>query len=137
MHEWALAEAVVRTADDFAEKKGLKRITKIAVELGKLQQISTETFRFAITQGIRPESKVTKKTKITIRQKGASMKCRNCQKVWSPKGIKGEMGEEISEAIHFIPEMAHAFMKCPKCGSHDFEVIGGRGVSVLSIKGTK
>ena len=47
------------------------------------------------------------------------------------------MTEEISEAIHFVPEMAHVYIKCKECGSPDFEVIEGRGVWLATIKGVK
>ncbi|MFC1454615.1 hydrogenase nickel incorporation protein HypA [Candidatus Undinarchaeota archaeon] len=135
MHEWALAEAVVRTADEFAEEKKLKEITEIQIELGKLQQISIPTFETAMREGTYLGSKVTKDTKFIISQKDAVLKCRNCDEKWSPDKIKEGLGKDISEAIHFIPEMAHAYIKCPKCGSHDFKVAEGRGVSVVSIKG--
>jgi hydrogenase nickel incorporation protein HypA/HybF len=48
-----------------------------------------------------------------------------------------EHGEETSEAVHFVPEMAHVYLKCPKCGSPDFEIAEGRGVWLASIKGRK
>jgi hydrogenase nickel incorporation protein HypA/HybF len=47
------------------------------------------------------------------------------------------MDKEVSEAIHFVPEMAHVYIKCPSCGSPDFEVVEGRGVWLQSIKGVK
>jgi hydrogenase nickel incorporation protein HypA/HybF len=39
-----------------------------------------------------------------------------------------------AEAVHFIPELAHAFLQCPSCGSPDFEMLAGRGVSIGSIE---
>ena len=45
--------------------------------------------------------------------------------------------EDVREAIHFVPEIAHTYIKCPKCGSPDFEVVQGRGVWLESIKGAK
>ena len=40
-----------------------------------------------------------------------------------------------NEAIHFIPELAHAFLECPSCQSPDFELLQGRGVSIGAIEG--
>ncbi|MEM4169637.1 MAG: hydrogenase maturation nickel metallochaperone HypA, partial [Thermoproteota archaeon] len=48
---------------------------------------------------------------------------------------KEELDENMLEAIHFLPEVSHAYVKCPNCGSPDFEVTGGRGVWIESIKG--
>ncbi|MCR6622962.1 MAG: hydrogenase/urease maturation nickel metallochaperone HypA, partial [archaeon YNP-LCB-024-027] len=63
----------------------------------------------------------------------AEMMCRKCGYKW--KFRSEGLSEDVKEAIHFIPEVAHTFMRCPKCGSPDFEVISGRGVWIESISG--
>jgi hydrogenase nickel incorporation protein HypA/HybF len=62
-------------------------------------------------------------------------KCRACGNEWSfeAQGLT----EDISEAIHFVPEMAHVYIKCTECESPDFEVSQGRGVWLATIKGVK
>ena len=35
----------------------------------------------------------------------------------------------------FLPEMAHTYLKCPKCKSPDFDIIAGRGVYIKNIIG--
>ena len=51
-------------------------------------------------------------------------------------GYDAEALDRINrEAVHFVPELARAFMGCPGCGSADFDVTAGRGVSVASIEG--
>jgi hydrogenase nickel incorporation protein HypA/HybF len=47
------------------------------------------------------------------------------------------LDEEAREAIHFLPEAAHAYIRCPKCGSPDFEILSGRGVWLESVRGLK
>ena len=49
--------------------------------------------------------------------------------------IKKKINEDESESIHFIPEAAFVHTRCPKCGSPDFEITAGRGVSITQIKG--
>ena len=39
MHEWALAEAVIKTASEIADKEGLKQVTEVTVKIGELQQV--------------------------------------------------------------------------------------------------
>ena len=51
--------------------------------------------------------------------------------------MKKKLNEDESEAIHFIPEVAFVHTRCPKCGSPDFEIQKGRGVSITQIKGEK
>ena len=40
-----------------------------------------------------------------------------------------------SESIHFVPELAHAFLRCPDCDGADFEVVAGRGVVLQELEG--
>lgn len=132
MHEWALAEGVVSTAARIAEEQGLEEITEITVSIGELQQIEHDIFRFALEQ-LRPP--IMKDTEFVFESIGARLKCRVCGGEWgfSPD----DLDEEVSEAIHFLPEVAHAYLSCPSCDSPDFEVLEGRGVFLASIKGVK
>jgi hydrogenase nickel incorporation protein HypA/HybF len=132
MHEWALAEGVITAADRVAKEQNIIEITEVRVVIGELQQIEHEIILFAFDQ-LRTER--MKKTKFVIETASAKFKCRNCGAEWTFKtaGLK----EEESEAIHFVPEMAHVYVKCPECGSPDFEVVEGRGVWLASIKGVK
>lgn len=132
MHEWALAEAVITTAMQIAEKEGLKQVTEVTVKIGALQDVEREIFRFALTQ-LKPES--LKNTKFRLTKSKASLKCRVCAHAWLFN--KTKLDKETAEAIHFVPEVAHTYIKCPKCGSPDFEILEGRGVWLDSIKGAK
>ena len=132
MHEWALAESVIATATQIAEKECLKEITEVEIKIGELQAIERPIFRFAINQ-IKPES--FRKTKFRITKAKSSLKCRVCATTWLFG--KKKLDKETAEAIHFVPEVAHTFIKCPKCGSPDFEIVEGRGIWIESIKGVK
>ncbi len=130
MHEWALAEGVVSTTARIAEEQGLEKVTEVTVSIGELQQIEHDVFRFALEQ-LRPP--IMKDAEFVFESIGAKLRCRVCGEEWgfSPD----DMDEEVSEAIHFLPEVAHAYLSCPSCGSPDFEVLEGRGVILSSIKG--
>jgi hydrogenase nickel incorporation protein HypA/HybF len=132
MHEWALAEGVVKTADKFAEDQGIEEITEVKIMIGELQQIEHDIIEFALDQLRTPRMK---NAKFVIETVSAGFKCRKCNQEW--KLETGKLDEETGEAIHFIPEMAHVYLKCPNCGSPDFEVTEGRGVWLASIKGRK
>lgn len=137
MHEWALADAVVSTAAKVAEKEKLSEITEIKIGLGQLQQIETNIFEFAIREIIRSQKTVFKKTKIVLQVQKAVMKCRNCGKKWASAAVVERLDSTDSEAIHFVPEVAHAYIRCPECKSPDFEIAQGRGVWINSISGEK
>jgi len=132
MHEWALAEAVVSTVLKIAREEGLKNINEVNIKMGELQQIEQEIFEFAISQ-LQPP--ILKNAKFTFETVKAELKCKVCGHQWSFNAEN--LGEEVSEAIHFIPEIAHTYIKCPKCGSPDFEISVGRGIWLESIKGVK
>jgi len=132
MHEWALAEAVIATAQQIAKKEGLKQVTEVSVKIGELQQIERSIFRFALAQ-IRPAN--FKEAKFHISSAKTTLKCRVCGNTWPFR--KEKLDKETAEAIHFVPEVAHTYVKCPRCDSPDFEITQGRGVWLETIKGAK
>lgn len=132
MHEWALAEAILTSAKELAEKEGLKEVTEITIRIGELQQVERSILRFAISEMKPP---LLKETKFHILKAKTRLRCRVCGTAWSFNG-KG-LDEATAEAIHFVPEVAHSYIKCPKCGSPDFEIASGRGVWLESVKGAK
>ena len=137
MHEWALAESILTTAVDAAEKEKLKIIKEIVIGLGELQQIETDIFEFALGEIIKEQGGKLTDVKIKIKSEKSNFVCNNCKHHWSFDDLKKGINEYESEAIHFIPEVAIVHSRCPKCGSPDFEITKGRGVSILSIKGEK
>ena len=132
MHEWALAEAILTSAKEVAEKEKLKEVTEVTVKVGELQQVERSILRFAISQMQPP---LFKNAKFRILKAETTLRCRVCGTAWrfNSKKVDGE----TAEAIHFVPEVAHSYIKCPKCGSPDFEIASGRGVWLESVKGAK
>ena len=133
MHEWALAEAVVSTASQMAIREGLRRVTEVRLKVGELQQIEIEILRFALSELKR--SSLLEEAEFIIETEKAELRCRVCGHKWFFR--KNEVDEDVAEAIHFVPEIAHAYIRCPRCGSPDFEVVRGRGVWLESVEGVK
>ncbi len=138
MHEWALAESILAASVEAAEKEKLKRITKVTVQLGELQQINKEIFKKALDDLMDThQNKLLKDTNIDINTEETELKCKNCGNIWKFSDIKKKLNPDESEAIHFIPEVAFVHSRCPKCNSPDFEILKGRGVTITQIKGEK
>ncbi len=137
MHEWALAESIVLAALDAAKSEKLKKITEINIQIGELQQIEQDIFEFAIQEIIKSHKKMLKNVKINIATEKSKLKCKICNHEWMFSDMKENLNEDESEAIHFIPEVALVHARCPKCGSPDFDIASGRGVSISSIKGER
>lgn len=134
MHEWALAESVIKSAVAHAGEQKLRRLKETGVVFGELQDIDREIFSFALDE-LRAQFRVAAGCKFKISVEPAAFRCKACSCEFPLKGLKKTKDE--SEFIHFVPEMAHTFLKCPKCKSPDFEIIRGRGVSINYIKGEK
>jgi hydrogenase nickel incorporation protein HypA/HybF len=132
MHEWALAEAVLASARKVAEKEKLKEILEVTVRVGELQQVERPILRFALSEMKTP---IFKCTKFRILKAKSTLRCRVCGATWQFDTKK--MDKTTAEAIHFVPEVAHSYIKCPKCDSPDFEIASGRGVWLESVKGAK
>lgn len=137
MHEWALAESILTAALESAEKEKLKKITEIKISIGELQQIEQDIFEFSLNEIIKSQGEKLKDVKIKIETEKSTLKCKSCENTWKFSDMKKKLNEDESEAIHFIPEVAFVHTRCPKCGSPDFEITTGRGVSITSIKGEK
>ncbi|USG99484.1 hydrogenase nickel incorporation protein HypA [Thermococcus argininiproducens] len=132
MHEWALADGIVRTAIEFARQHGKEKVLALRIVLGELQDVNQEILEFAINEIKRGTIAEGAELEFVIEE--AEFKCRNCETEWKLKDVKSGFDERIKEDIHFIPEVVHAFLACPKCGSRDFEVTKGRGVYLAAIK---
>ncbi|MFH1014180.1 MAG: hydrogenase nickel incorporation protein HypA [Thermoplasmatota archaeon] len=137
MHEWALAEAVITTALNVAKKENLKKITSVTVQLGELQQINEEIFRYALDEIVELHKKHFSKVTIDITIEKTSLQCNHCGHAWLFESVKNFLEDDEAEAIHFIPEVAFVHTRCPHCSSPDFRIIQGRGVSLVSIQGVK
>ena len=137
MHEWALAESIITAAVEAAEKEKLKKITEVVIQIGELQQIEQDIFEFALNEIIKVHGAKLKNTKICIETEKSMLKCKSCENEWSFSDMRKKLSEDESEAIHFVPEVAFVHTRCPKCGSPDFEIAVGRGVSISSIKGER
>ncbi len=127
MHEWALAEAIVEYVKKVINNR--RKVKRLVISLGELQSIDEEVLRFSITEIFKYEGISVEELKLI--EEEAVLKCRKCGYEWSLR--MAQLKDEVKELIHFVPEAAHSYLKCPKCGSRDFEVVKGRGVKVMEV----
>jgi hydrogenase nickel incorporation protein HypA/HybF len=129
MHEWALADAIVAAVSSELSKSGALGVREVVVLLGELQAADRQILAFAlrsVSQGTRihPDA-------FRLETEPAAFACGSCPKEW---GLDAGLTVEEREAVHLLPESAHAFLRCPACGSADFSIARGRGVTVSSIQ---
>ena len=136
MHELALADSVVKAALNVADDAGMDRIERIVVKVGELQQIERELFEFSLTSVLPAMDTRLAGVEFDVTEEPVRFQCRSCGAEYGrdEAGIDGD-GDQ-GEAIHFIPELSHAFARCPSCGSPDFEIRAGRGITLVRIEGS-
>ena len=135
MHEWALAEAVVESILEELEGRKVRSVDSVTLALGTLQNVDEAVFREGLTSFI-PSGFPLEEDRFSLVEEEAEFLCRACGKKWT-YSQEQTLEEDDRESIHFLPEAAHSFLSCPSCGSPDFEILKGRGVSITSIEITE
>ncbi len=128
MHEWALAESVLESVR--REAAG-RRVTRVDLRFGELQQVDREIFAAAL-EALAPQASLDPSV-FEVTADPAAFTCRRCGRTWK-LAESGRLSPEEREAVHFLPETALVFDCCPGCGSTDFAITSGRGVSVAAIE---
>lgn len=124
MHEWAIAEAVIKEVENLIHKN--MRLKKIRILAGELQNLDENILKQYMDMMIK---EVAPGLKYSIEREEAVFKCNVCGHIWQLRYVK--LSEDEREAVHFVPEAIHAYVSCPKCGSRDFTVVRGRGVRLV------
>lgn len=132
MHEWALAESVIKTVLKIAEESNMDRITAVKIKVGEMQQLEQDVFKSALLY-LKPDE--LKDAEFIVEIAETKLKCRACNHEWLFQ--KEGFEEDVLESMHFLPEVSHAYIKCPICRSPDFEIVEGRGVWIESVKGVE
>lgn len=130
MHEWALADAVIEATSSALAGRDPSCLRAVTVTVGELQAIDHEIFTFALTMLLKERPFRT--AVYHLETEPAGFRCGACEREWALAETHG-LTDETREAIHFLPEAAHAFVRCPSCGSPDYRVLKGRGVSIASL----
>ncbi len=126
VHEWALAESIVL----YIKQQGYASIKKLRVSIGVLQSIDKEILEYALRE-LAHEYGV-KIGEVELVDEYLLLKCSICGFEWSIN--PGEISEDVREAVHFIPEAIYAYYRCPRCGSLDYNIVKGRGVSEITVE---
>jgi hydrogenase nickel incorporation protein HypA/HybF len=131
MHEWALADAVVTSVVNALPGRDTRRLRSVQLLIGELQSVDREIFLFGLSTLLEPYG--VSPGVFSLETLKAELTCGGCSNRWGLDQDSSLSGEQ-REAIHFLPEAAHAFLRCPQCGSPDFSVTAGRGVSIGRIE---
>jgi hydrogenase nickel incorporation protein HypA/HybF len=134
MHEWALAEAVVAKTLEVARERGISTIREVVVGLGELQDVDRDAFEFGLVANQRTTAELAD-ARFVFEVDPARCACRPCGHEWALQDSLAALPEDERESIHLLPEVIHLYVVCPACGSPDFAIVGGRGVSLVAVNG--
>jgi hydrogenase nickel incorporation protein HypA/HybF len=127
MHEWALADAVAMAIRDSLGGRDPRSLARVELRVGELQAVDREILRFALKTILEPYG--IDAGRVTLGVEKAELLCRRCGRRWAIHEDES-LSDEQREAVHFLPEAVHAFLRCPSCNAADFSVEKGRGVRI-------
>lgn len=134
MHEWALAEAVVAKAAEVARERGIATVSEVVIALGELQDVDRPAFEQGLSI-VRRDAPELASARFVFETDHARCACRPCGHAWELRESLDALPEDERESIHLLPDVVHLYVTCPACSSPDFAIVGGRGVSLVSIDG--
>lgn len=135
MHELALADSVVKAALRAAEDSGIERIERVIVKVGELQAIERDLFEFSLTNVLPAQDARLEGVEFDVIEEKVRFRCRPCGREYGRSDVDIDADGDQGEAVHFIPELSHAYARCPECGSPDFDITQGRGIILERIMG--
>jgi hydrogenase nickel insertion protein HypA len=125
MHEWILAEGILKGALGAAKGGGIR---KLVLRIGEFRQINP-TLLVSILKEI---SKGTEAEgmEVEVETVRGRIECLDCGGEFSFDQLPLTTSQR--ECVHFFPSTLRAF-GCPKCGSPRLRVSGGRELEIKSI----
>ena len=117
MHELSMAQGILDSVLENAEKNNAKQVTQVVIEIGRLAMLNPEQVRFML--GVLKEDTIAANAEFVIEEIPAQIKCKDCD-------FEGEA--KIDDSDHYMP-----IIKCPKCDSYKVDVINGKDVIVKNI----
>jgi hydrogenase nickel incorporation protein HypA/HybF len=118
MHELSMAEAIVDTVMDVADKNNAQEILEVTIEIGRLTMLNPEQLKFLLD--VISEDTLLEGAEIIIEEVPVEIECRACE-------FTGLANTDDSD--HYL-----TVVRCPQCGEMDLEIVTGRECNVKTIK---
>jgi len=118
MHELSMADAMVKTVLDVAEKNDATEVLEVTIEIGKLTMLNPEQIKFLLD--VLVEDTLLEGADINIVEIPVELKCNSCEYTGSA---------DMDDSDHYL-----AIVKCPECGERNVEITAGRECNVKNIK---
>jgi hydrogenase nickel incorporation protein HypA/HybF len=112
MHEFSVIKNIIDIIDDTIKEKGIAKVTRVKLLIGKMRQIVPEVMQFAFEE----ETKGTliENAQLVMEFKSIIMKCNRCSDKF-----------EVLDNLYF----------CEKCQCADLSIVQGQELIIESIEG--
>jgi hydrogenase nickel incorporation protein HypA/HybF len=142
MHELGIAQSIVDYAVSEARARKAGRVVEVSVEVGELSLIERPILSNALR--MLRTGPLLEGCRFRVTTRKVSFTCRKCSSKWtmdeaarqldkvpSDLRVREPEGEEVP--LHFLPSLYPAFVRCPKCGSADIDVVAGEDVRIMKL----
>ncbi len=114
MHEWTIADNLVRLAGEAARREGLAEVSSVYVRVGVLRQVIPETLKTAFSR-LAGETDLAG-AELKVEEVPLAVKCRGC-------GSR-KAGDDLA-------------FTCGDCGGTDLEIVSGDELMPDSMEGER
>ncbi len=118
MHELSMADAIVKTVIEAAEKNDAIEVLEITVEIGQMTMLNPEQIMFMVE--VLSEDTILQGAKFHMEEIPIEIECESCE-------FKGKI--EFEGIDHYAP-----IINCPQCEGRKLSVTAGRECNVKNIK---
>jgi hydrogenase nickel incorporation protein HypA/HybF len=110
MHEFSIAEAIVRATEQVVQANGGGRVEQIHLRIGELRQVVPDALLFAFD--ILKQDTPLSEACLQWETVPAQVRCKACGTDYHPKDV---------------------FWECPSCGAVGAEVVAGEEMEIVAI----
>ena len=130
---------------DYARSRDGVRIISATVKVGTLTMIDPQTMREALAM-ISKEAGI-EGVEFKVERAETHFTCMKCGTDWTFNDVEGDLKANVPDDLlisdesgekdmpmHYFPELVHAWMRCPKCGSNDYRMTEASGVILDKVE---
>lgn len=127
MHELAICETIIRVVEEEAKKRGMKKVSRVKLKIGKMQAFDKENLNLSL---LGQTSKLFSNVNFDIDEVPVELECTACHKNFLDERFDDmSFAHKISHAPAFYVVPA-----CPACGCDKPKLIAGNELLVVSIE---
>jgi hydrogenase nickel incorporation protein HypA/HybF len=123
MHEFSIADEIVKNVLETAKKNKGKKVLSIQLEIGELTHLNGEQVSFWVKELFR--GSVAEGAQVKIKTIKARIHCRTC-------GYKGGIQSDREDSFQHL-----ALQACPECNSFQFKIEKGQECFLRRIQVVK